>query len=189
MVNYLEDTGIAHRDIKPDNIGVGPVGHGDRLHLVLFDFSLSRTPADNIYAGTTGYLDPLLPLRTPPRWDLHAERYAAAVTLYEMATGARPKWGDGETDPSHLDCEITIDAELFDANLRDSLHEFLQTAFRRNPSERFDNGEEMLRAWRECFEGIEQSGTFSGREHEEELRAVRADATFDSQIPEPVLGT
>src|SRR5438876_126015 len=84
-----------NRDIKPDNIGVGPVGRGDRLHLVLFDFSLSRTPADNIRAGTTGYLDPLLPLRKPPRWDLHAERYAAAATLYELATGTLPKWGDG----------------------------------------------------------------------------------------------
>ena len=87
IVNYLEEQGIPHRDIKPDNIGVGPVGRGNRLHLVLFDFSLSRILPDNIRAGTTGYLDPLLPLRQPPRWDLHAERYAAAVTLYELAAG------------------------------------------------------------------------------------------------------
>jgi len=71
------------------------------------------------------YLDPLLPLRKPPGWDLHAERYAAAVTLYELATGKLPKWGDGVTDPSHLDCEMTIEAELFDVNLRDALTEFL----------------------------------------------------------------
>ncbi len=97
VVNYLEDAGIAHRDIKPDNIGVGPMGRSDRLHLVLFDFSLSRTPPENIRAGTTGYLDPLLPLRKPPRWDLYAERYAAAVTLYELAAGPHnlPRWGDG----------------------------------------------------------------------------------------------
>ena len=97
VIKYLEDTGIAHRDIKPDNIGVGPMGRSDRLHLVLFDFSLSRTPPDNIRAGTTGYLEPLLPLRKPPRWDLYAERYAAAVTLYELAAGPHnlPRWGDG----------------------------------------------------------------------------------------------
>src|SRR5690606_21024112 len=93
VVNYLEEQGIPHRDIKPDNIAVGKVGRGDKLHLVLFDFSLSRTPPDNIRAGTNGYRDPLLPLRKPPRWDLHAERYSAAVTLYELATGALPKWG------------------------------------------------------------------------------------------------
>jgi hypothetical protein len=36
-----------------------------------------------------------LSLRRPPRWDLPAERYAAAVTLNEMLTGAPPIWGDG----------------------------------------------------------------------------------------------
>jgi serine/threonine protein kinase len=156
VVGYLEEQGIPHRDIKPDNIGVGPVGRGNRLHLVLFDFSLSRISPENIRAGTTGYLDPLLPLRQPPRWDLHAERYAAAATLYELAAGPHnlPRWGDGTSDPSHLECEATIEAELFDADLRDSLTDFFSQALRRNPSERFDNADEMLRTWRLCFEGI-----------------------------------
>ncbi len=128
VVNHLEEQGIPHRDIKPDNIAVGMVGRGDRLHAVLFDFSLSRTPADNIRAGTTGYIDPLLPLRKPPRWDLHAERYAAAVTLYELATGGRPQWGDGSTDPSHLPpgTAITINPEAFDVALREGLTAFFQ---------------------------------------------------------------
>ena len=43
VIVYLEEQGIPHRDIKPSNIGVGKVGRGDKLHLVLFDFSLSRT--------------------------------------------------------------------------------------------------------------------------------------------------
>jgi serine/threonine protein kinase len=189
VINYLEEQGIPHRDIKPDNIGVGPVGRGDRLHLVLFDFSLSRTPPDNIYAGTTSYLDPLLPLRKPPQWDLHAERYAAAVTLYELATGMLPKWGDGKTDPSHLDGEITIDAELFDASVRDSLSGFFQTAFRRDPRARFDNAEEMLRTWRDCFEGIEQPGPLSDHENEAELSELLADVDFDTRVPELGLGT
>lgn len=189
VVNFLEEEGIPHRDIKPDNIAVGQVGRGDRLHLVLFDFSLSRTATDNIRAGTTGYLDPLLPLRKPPRWDLHAERYAAAVTLYELATGTLPKWEDGTTDPSHLNCEITIDAELFDASLRDALTEFFRKAFRRDVRQRFDNAEEMLRTWRNCFEGIAAPGTLSDHENESELRELLADATFNTSISELGLGT
>lgn len=184
VVNYLEEQGINHRDIKPNNIAVGQVGRGDRLHLVLFDFSLSKAPIDNIRAGTTGYLDPLLPLRKPPRWDLHAERYAAAVTLYELATGVLPKWGDGSVVPSHSNCEVTVDAELFDASLRDSLTEFFRKAFRREPRQRFDNAEEMLRAWRGCFEGIEAPGTLSDHENESELRELLAEAT---QRPRPFL--
>ena len=191
VVNFLEEEGLPHRDIKPDNVAIGQIKRGDKLHLVLFDFSMSRTSTDNVRAGTTGYLDPLLPLRKPARWDLHAERYAAAATLYELATGPNslPKWGDGASDPSHIDCEATIDGDLFDASLRDSLSEFFQRAFRRDPAQRFDNAEQMLNAWRDCFAGIEEPGTLSDHEDEDELRQLLAVATFDTQIPELDLGT
>jgi serine/threonine protein kinase len=189
VVEHLQEQGVAHRDIKPDNIAVGMVGRGSTLHAVLFDFSLARMPVDNIRAGTSSYLDPLLPLRKPPRWDLYAERYAAAVTLYEMATGTIPKWGDGATDLSHLDCEITIDAELFDASLRDNLTEFFRKAMRRDPARRFDNAEEMRRAWQLCFEGIDQPGSISDHEDEETLRGLLAAVTPDTQIHELGLGT
>ena len=191
VVNYLEEQGIPHRDIKPDNIAVGMVGRGSKLHLVLFDFSLSRSPAENIRAGTTGYLDPLLPLRKPVRWDLHAERYAAAVTLFELTTGGLPRWGDGTTDPSHLSptTEITIDPEVFDADLREPLSDFFKKAFRRQITERFDNAEEMLVSWRQCFEGIDEPGPLSDNADESLLAQSLAEATFDSTIAELTLGT
>ena len=91
-VNHLEAEGVAHRDIKPENIGIAE-NRNRKLQLVLFDFSLCRTPADNITAGTHPYLDPFLSLRRPPRWDLYAERFALAVTLYEMAVGQPPRLG------------------------------------------------------------------------------------------------
>lgn len=187
-VRYLEDQKLYHRDIKPDNIAVGQVGRGDRLHAVLFDFSLSKVSLDNIRAGTTGYLDPLLPVREPPIWDSYAERYAAAITLYELATGTIPKWGDGVSDPSFLECEITIDAELFDLALRDSLPEFFAKAFRRNHRDRFDNAEEMLREWRSCFEGMEPSGATLSEEDIANLQEQIAIATGDTPISELGLG-
>jgi serine/threonine protein kinase len=60
--NLLEQ-GVAHRDIKPDNIGIAFFGGSGRLRLVLFDFSLTCTPPENIQAGTRPYLDPFLALR------------------------------------------------------------------------------------------------------------------------------
>ena len=184
----MEDQKLYHRDIKPDNIAVGQVGRGDRLHAVLFDFSLSKVSLDNIRAGTTGYLDPLLPEREPPIWDSYAERYGAAITLYELATGTIPKWGDGVSDPSFLECEITIDAELFDLALRDSLPEFFAKAFRRNHRDRFDNAEEMLREWRSCFEGMEPSGATLSEEDIANLQEQIAIATGDTKIAELGLG-
>ena len=185
VVKYLEEQGIPHRDIKPDNIGVGPVGRGDMLHVILFDFSLSRTPPENVEAGTKAYLDPALPRRK--RWDLAAERYAAAVTLFEMATGTLPRWGDGRSEPSQLDCEATVDEELFDPTLRDAFVPFFRKALRREARERHDNADEMLRAWRDCFAAIGPPD--AAEVNEEELRARLEGATFDSSVHELRLGT
>ncbi len=189
-VSYLEEQGIPHRDIKPDNIAVGMVGKGDKLHLVLFDFSLSRAPADSVRAGTKGYLDPLLPVRK--RWDLQAERYAVAVTLFELATGSLPQWGDGKTDPSHLSCEVSLDPERFDASLRDAFTAFFQQGLRRDAAARFDNAEDMLRAWRKAFEGIEAPGALTELITPEDRAALDerlAQATPDTPIHELDLGT
>lgn len=186
VVSHLEDQGISHKDIKPDNIAVGMVGSGSTLQAVLFDFSLSRAADDNIRAGTPGYLDPLLPLRK--RWDLHADRYSAAMTLYELATGTIARWGDGETDPSHLSpgTEITIDVDLFDYGLRTPLLEFFTRAFRRNIKERFDNASDMRRAWTRAFDRIDQDSDHGDASTTENSLVT---ATFDTPIVELRLGT
>lgn len=149
-VNHLEAEGVAHRDIKPENIGIAENRSG-KLQLVLFDFSLCRTPAENITAGTHPYLDPFLSLRRPPRWDLYAERFAVAVTLYEMAVGQPPVWGDGITSAAMLDAEASIESDVFDPVTRERFTSFFAKALRRDYRERFDNAEDMLRAWRSIF--------------------------------------
>jgi serine/threonine protein kinase len=149
-VNHLEAEGVAHRDIKPENIGIAE-NRNKKLQLVLFDFSLCRTPADNITAGTHPYLDPFLSLRRPPRWDLYAERFALAVTLYEMAVGQPPVWGDGQTSPAMLNVEASIERDVFDPVTREGFASFFEKALKRDHRERFDNAEVMLRAWRAIF--------------------------------------
>ena len=153
VVQWLEEQGISHRDIKPDNIGVS----GTPLSVVVFDFSLANTPADDIRAGTPQYRDPFLSLRKSPRWDAYAERFAAAMTLHEMATGQLPTWGDGQSDPALIDDEVSVDAELYDPAIREALTGFFRTALARDFRDRFDNGEEMRRAWFRCFEAIDES--------------------------------
>jgi serine/threonine protein kinase len=148
VVNYLEDHGVAHRDLKPENIGIGEAS-SRKLQLVVFDFSLCRTPANNITAGTQPYLDPFLSRSRP--WDLYAERFALAVTLYEMAIGKPPLWGDDKTSPTMLDVEVTIASDVFDPVTREGFTAFFSKALRRDFKERFDNAEEMLRAWRAIF--------------------------------------
>ena len=151
----LERRGIPHRDIKPANIGVVSP-QKKKLQLVLFDFSLSRAPADNIHVGTGPYLDPFLSCREPARWDQAAERYSAAVTLYEMATAQLPQWGDGQSDPAVTDAVLNLAAEQFPDIARDQLIEFFERALHRDPKKRFDNAEEMKDAWKLVFDEAEQ---------------------------------
>lgn len=151
-MRYLDDHGVWHRDIKPDNIGVSKLGRGDKLHLILFDFSLANAPVENINAGTRPYLDPFLadPARKK-RWDSHAERFAAAMTLYEMATGTLPKWGTDGSDPLMSAQEVAIDSDLMDSSSRELLTSFFRRALARDVAKRFENPESMLKAWREVF--------------------------------------
>ena len=175
VVRFLEECGVSHRDLKPDNIGISEARSDRALTLVVFDLSLAGTSADNIRAGTPQYLDPFLKLRTPPRWDLGAERFAAAMTLHEMATGNVPTWGDGLSDPALIDDEVSVDAERFDASVRDSLTAFFQKALARDHRQRFDNADEMRRAWFRCFEAIDAPA--AGDETGEDLPASFPDVT------------
>jgi serine/threonine protein kinase len=155
---YLEREGVNHRDIKPVNIGIGET-RKRALTLKLFDFSLSRTPPDNIRAGTPPYLDPFLSLRKPARWDLYAERFAAAMTLYELATGVLPGWGDNGADALTTTDNVRLDTELLDPSVRDGLRRFFSTALHRDYRKRYDNADEMHLAWREVFQEIDRPTT------------------------------
>lgn len=153
---HLEREGINHRDIKPENIGIGETRQR-ALTLKLFDFSLSRAPADNIRAGTSPYLEPFLGLRHPPRWDLQAERFAAAMTLHEMATGTLPTWGGAGQDPASTDDPVSLDIEKLDASVRDALAAFFRRALARDPRQRFDNADDMQVAWKNLFRHIDRT--------------------------------
>jgi serine/threonine protein kinase len=175
-VASLERHGVAHRDIKPDNIGIRSLNK-QRNQLILFDFSLARAPLDNIRVGTPGYADPFLVNRKPQRWDLAAERYSAAATLYEMTLGlgVLPQWG--KSDPAMTEDELVINAEKFDPSVREGLVEFFLTALHRDPTKRFDNAEEMRWAWQQVFKEAEQRRVRmpSGEEVDLSVTADRVD--------------
>lgn len=179
-LRYLEKRGRAHRDIKPHNLGVTEVGSNREQHLVLFDFSLAGARPSDLRAGTPPYLDPFLAERPAQSWDPAAERYAAAVTLYEMATGEIPKWGDGRSDPAFAESEVTLDTVLFDPAVREPLRAFFATALRRRPEERFGNAEAMAEAWQRAFEAADRAPAPTGT-----IGAVDTYAPTAAAAPKP----
>ncbi|MBM4320805.1 MAG: hypothetical protein FJ125_12845, partial [Deltaproteobacteria bacterium] len=75
-LEYLEQKGVTHKDLKPDNLLVGDDG------LKVIDFSLALMVEDAPFGGTALYRDP-----ASLRWTHATDRYAAALCLFELYTG------------------------------------------------------------------------------------------------------
>lgn len=155
LVETLEDQGVFHRDIKPANLGLKPYGKQTELRLIMFDFSLARAPLEATRAGTAAYRDPFVAARRT--FDTHAERYTAAVTLHEMATGILPQWGDGLSTPRGPDAELQLATERFEPDLRARFETFFTRALHRDAPARFANAHEMRLAWNNLFVGVHES--------------------------------
>ncbi|GAA4081296.1 BREX system serine/threonine kinase PglW [Actinomadura miaoliensis] len=156
---YLEEEGVRHRDIKPDNLAIRRLANNSR-RLVLFDFSHAQVPDTVLKAGTPDYLDPFLGTGQRSRYDDHAERYAIAVTLHEMASAELPSWGDGMYEPEFIDrAEDTpqLAEDRFDAGLRDGLVAFFDRALHRDVARRFGSLKQMRDAWRDMFRELDQA--------------------------------
>ncbi|MBA9005010.1 BREX system serine/threonine kinase PglW [Thermomonospora cellulosilytica] len=157
-VGFLEEQGVWHRDIKPDNLAIRELPRKGR-RLVLFDFSLAGTTDRAIEVGTPPYLDPFLGTDRRPVYDAAAERYAVAVTLHEMASAELPSWGDGVAAPRLLDPSEQVPQlaeDSFDPLLRDRLVAFFRRALHRDAAQRHGSLREMELAWLDVFRDLDR---------------------------------
>lgn len=86
---FWHSRGVAHRDVKPANVIVGPDNHVTVVDFGLaLDPSLERLSGIGVRVGTCAYAPPEWLAdegSEPPAWDV----YGAGQTLYELLSGRR----------------------------------------------------------------------------------------------------
>ncbi|GGF99368.1 protein kinase [Rhodococcoides trifolii] len=168
----LERSGVMHRDIKPSNLGIKTTKASSDSRVLMYDFSMAGIDVRNVEAGSPPYLDPFLGTGGRTQYDTAAERYGAAVVLFEMATGGTPRYGtDAQANPAVVTDDITLDPDAFDCAVRTGMLTFFRSALSRTAGQRPDTAEDMLRLWQNAFHTVDDKKTA-----EDDDRVRKADA-------------
>lgn len=145
-VDHVHEHRIVHRDVKPSNIMLEANAEGaDRA--VLFDFGLAHdmdgppSPPGRVY-GSPMYLSPEQAMAGPI--DARTDIYGLGVTLYVLAVGSAPFYGE-RNDLLHAHVR-TMPPDPSSRGVPAELSEIILTAMSKSPDDRFVSGADLAAA-------------------------------------------
>ena len=133
-LEYLHNSGVIHRDVKPENIVLDRNGY-----LRLTDFGIAKRVSENCgddSAGTPGYMAPEVLCKLP--YGPGADYFAVGVIAYELMFGRRPYPGHSrlEVRDAILTKQVKVDVKDVPAGWHPSSAAFISSLLQRKPSNR-----------------------------------------------------
>jgi serine/threonine protein kinase len=152
-LEYAHKHGVIHRDIKPDNILIGPDGT-----VKLTDFGIARAASDprrtrtGILVGTLHYMSPEQIRARGESLDGRSDLYSVGIILYEIATGRRPFEADSDFEimAAHIQQQPPPPITLA-PGLPAGLNEVILKALAKDPALRCQTAHEMAAAIAACM--------------------------------------
>ncbi len=145
-LRYAHKRGLVHRDIKPQNVLVGPDGD-----LKVADFGIARAVDDlqmtqtGMIVGTAHYLSPEQASGQPITTS--ADLYSVGVVLFEMLTGRMPFDGDQPVAIAlkHVN-EDPPALSIVNPDVPADLEYVVLKSMAKQPEDRFEDAEEFIAA-------------------------------------------
>ncbi|MDO9408898.1 Stk1 family PASTA domain-containing Ser/Thr kinase [Patulibacter sp.] len=145
-LRYAHKRGLVHRDIKPQNVLVGPDGD-----LKVADFGIARAVDDlqmtqtGMIVGTAHYLSPEQASGQPITTS--ADLYSVGVVLFEMLTGRMPFDGDQPVAIAlkHVN-EDPPALSIVNPEVPGDLEYVVLRSMSKQPEDRFEDAEEFIAA-------------------------------------------
>ncbi len=151
-LDYAHKNSVVHRDIKPGNIMYDP--GADQVKVT--DFGIARITDSSktktgMVLGTPSYMSPeqLAGRKIDGRSDL----FSLGVMLYQLASGELPFVGDSMAQLMYkIANEEAPDLRTVNPNAPASLAAVIGRALVKDPTQRYQTGEEMAKELRACME-------------------------------------
>jgi serine/threonine-protein kinase len=151
---YAHQNNVVHRDIKPANIMYEP--QSDQVKVT--DFGIARITDSSktktgMVLGTPSYMSPeqLAGKKIEGRSDL----FSLGVTLYQLTCGKLPFTGESMAQLMFkIANEEPADVRTHNAALPESLWLVMSKSLAKDPDQRYQDGEQMAKALRQCLEGL-----------------------------------
>ncbi|MFB7875562.1 protein kinase [Nocardia sp. NPDC056064] len=158
-LDYANQHGILHRDVKPGNILIADAEHSLRQRAVLTDFGIARVTTAATQLTATGTFTATIAYASPEQLsgevvDHRSDQYSLACTLFALYAGHPPyaSTNPGQAVMGHLSQPVPrLSASRPD--LPPAIDGVIARAMAKRRDERFGSASEFTEAIRDALEG------------------------------------